>query len=73
MKHKALSIIRKFSEPELKKFTRYINSPYFNRSTTIVRLYSELIKYYPLFEDTGLTKKNIFFKISPQKSIMIQH
>src|SRR5688572_17688030 len=61
-----LEIFETFTRDELKIFRRFITSPYFNRSSKVVKLFDHLIKFYPNFEHPALTKENLHKKISPE-------
>lgn len=60
-----LEILETLTREELKLFRRFILSPYFNRSEKVVKLYDALIRYYPSFQNTGLTKENLHKRIAP--------
>jgi len=60
-----LEILESLTREELKLFRRFILSPYFNRSNKVVKLYDALIRYYPSFQNSGLTKENLHKKIDP--------
>ncbi|MFA5404229.1 MAG: hypothetical protein WC358_04790 [Ignavibacteria bacterium] len=62
--HLVIDILKSFSSEEIKQFRRFLSSPYFVRSETVVSLFNLLIKYYPNFNSKKLTKEylstNIF-------------
>lgn len=55
-----IKILKKFSRAEINEFEKFLNSPFYNNHSTIVKLYCELKKYYPDFEDISLSKENLF-------------
>lgn len=55
-----VKILRTFSPDEMNEFEKLLDSPFFNNHSTILRLYRELRKYYPLFTDKCLTKEHLF-------------
>jgi hypothetical protein len=60
-----LEILESLTRKELKSFRRFIISPYFNRSSKVVRLFDAIARYYPNFESLKLTKENLHERISP--------
>ncbi len=69
LKNKAISqynvikILKTFSVQEMKEFDKFINSPFYNNYSGVVKIYQELKKYYPDFSDNKITKETIFFSI----------
>jgi len=61
-----LDIFETFSRDEIKSFRRFILSPYFNRSSKVVKLFDQIIKYHPNYENSNLTKENLHKKVSPE-------
>jgi hypothetical protein len=55
-----VKILRTFSHEEMNEFEKMLDSPFFNNHSTLLRLYKELKKYYPLFTDKNLTKEHLF-------------
>ncbi len=55
-----VKILRSFSQEEINDFGKFLNSPFFNNHSTIVRLYQELKKYHPEFSDKSATKRHLF-------------
>lgn len=62
-----LEIMRTLDREELKRFETFLNSPYFNTRSHVVRLFSVIKKYAPAFDDKDLDKEEIWKKISPGK------
>lgn len=67
-KSKSISILKSFSVDEIKKFSFFLESPFFNTNKRVVKLFSELKKYYPEFTSKSIQKENIYKKIFPGKS-----
>ena len=67
IKHKAIELLKNFSCRDIKSFKRFLISPYFNRSKSVTRLYIQLIKYHPGFDDISFIKENIYSKLSKNK------
>lgn len=66
-KSKVIILLKSFSREELKKFNDFLKSPYFNTNETIVRLFSELKKYYPEFDAEKISKEKIYNKLFNRK------
>lgn len=62
-----IEIIKTFDKDELKRFDSFLNSPYFNTRSYTIKLFDELKKYAPQFEDAGLEKENLWIKLFPGK------
>jgi hypothetical protein len=60
-----IKLLKTFNPKEIKKFSEFITSPYFNKNMNVIKLFELLRKAYPDFEK--LTKENIFAKIFPEK------
>ena len=58
-----LEILRSFSKEEMKRFTRFVESPYFNTSEATAKLIAEIAKYHPEFESKNLSKEKLFEKV----------
>lgn len=57
-----IEILKTFSNQEMKEFTIFIQSPYFNTNQSVIKLYEEIRKYHPDFEQKNLNKKLLFEK-----------
>lgn len=64
---KILSLLGMFSEEEIKQFTLFISSPYFNKLKNICRLFDILKKYHPLYDSPHISNENIFRKLFPEE------
>jgi len=60
-----ITLLKTFSPKEIKNFSEFISSSYFNKNKNVIKLYEILKKAYPDFEK--LTKENSFSKIFPGK------
>ncbi|MBZ0203867.1 MAG: hypothetical protein K8I03_12685 [Ignavibacteria bacterium] len=58
-----LEILESLTRDELKSFRRFLLSPYFNRSEKVVKLYDNIIKFYPNFDNPKLSKEFLHKKI----------
>ncbi|HRI86200.1 MAG TPA: hypothetical protein PK536_12215, partial [Ignavibacteria bacterium] len=62
-----VEILRTFTRDELKKLELFINSPYFNRKSVVIKLFDILKNYYPEFTGSKLDRKEIWKKLYPDK------
>ena len=54
-----------FSEEEIKNFSFFISSPYFNRLKNICRLFNIIKKYHPSYDSPAISNVNIFRRLFP--------
>ncbi len=64
---KLLRILKSLRENELKQLDKFIASPFFNESKTIIQLFAYLRKQAPEWEDTKLEKEKVWKKLFPQE------
>lgn len=62
-----IKILKKFTLKEISEFDKFINSPFYNNHSTVIKLFRELKNYYPEFTDNILTKEFLFEVINPGK------
>ncbi len=62
---KFVKTLKTLSEEELRFFGQWLNSPWCNSNKNLISLFEKLKVYYPLFEDSKLTKEKLFNKILP--------
>lgn len=67
LNNRALNILSTLSKTELEEFSRFIISPYFNRSKDIVKIFKFLKPYHPAFKNSKVTSERIYKKIYPGK------
>jgi hypothetical protein len=58
-----LNILSKFTPNEIKEFSEFVSSPFFNKNENIVNLYNHIKKYYPDFKDKKLEKEYVYEKL----------
>lgn len=51
------------SKDSLKKFGKFVNSPYFNSNSKAAELFEAIREFYPGFENGGLSKRNLYERI----------
>lgn len=67
-KSKSTQLLRSFSHEEIRSFSLFLSSPYFNTNTRVTKLFSELKKHYPEFSSKGVAKEKLFNKLFPGKA-----
>lgn len=60
---KLIEILKTFDKAELKRFERFVRSDYFNTNERVSKLLKSLKKFYPLFNNPGLTNEYLFRQI----------
>ncbi len=55
----------KFSTKEVKEFGDFVNSPFFNKNQSVIRLFEYLRKLYPDFDEEKLDKEYAYENIFP--------
>jgi len=62
-----VEILRTFTREEMKSLELFINSPYFNRKSILIKLFEVLKNYYPEFTGSKLNRNEIWIKLYPDK------
>ena len=60
-----VEILSKFSQKEIREFSEYVKSPFFNKNQGIIKLNNYLRLKYPAFEKSETEKKIVFAEIFP--------
>jgi hypothetical protein len=63
LKHQLLEVLKTFSDHEKKRFGKFLNSAYFNKSPKINKLFFILKRYHPYYDNRGITKQAIYKKL----------
>ena len=58
--YKAINILKGLTKDELVRFEKFLLSPFFNNNKKLLLLYNYLKKFYPEFNSSSFTKKNIY-------------
>lgn len=66
-KHKLFRLLSALSNDELKKFSDFLHSPYFNKSQTLISLFDYIRNYYPDFSGRDFSKQGIFQHLKPDQ------
>lgn len=64
-KSKLIDILKTFTKKELKKFSLYVTSPFFNSKEEVIKLYELVKTHYPDFDHPSLNKSNVFEILYP--------
>ena len=64
---KLVSLLKKLSSTELRKFHEYLFSPFFNKNQKLKQLGEIVLNDAPSFESEDLDKRKVFEKIYPNK------
>jgi len=63
LKHQLLEILKTYTDHEKKRFGKFLNSAYFNKSPKINKLFFILKRYHPYYDNRGITKQAIYKKL----------
>lgn len=58
-----LELLAKFTPVEIKEFSEFVSSPFFNKNENVVKLFSYVKKYFPDFDGRKLEKEYVFSRI----------
>lgn len=64
-KSNLIKIISTFSSKEIKEFGEFVQSPFFNKNESTVKLYEYIRKEYPSFTGEKIDKQNVYKKLFP--------
>ncbi len=64
---KIFILLQSLSKKELKRLQDFLESPYFNKSALLVKLFGYLRKYHPEFQHPKLSKQSIHKFLQPDK------
>jgi len=62
-----IELLKTLNKDELKKLESFINSPYFNTSKPIIKLFEVIKKFAPDYTDKILEREKLFKKVYPDK------
>lgn len=66
-KSKLVRTLRILTEEEMKRLQLFLQSPFFNTNSNIVKMYSLLKRHHPVFNSPQLAKEKVFEKLFPGK------
>lgn len=64
---KLIQLLKVLSPLELKRFKKFLESPFHNSNNLLVQLYGLLKKYHPTYNNPQLTKEKLFAKLFDKK------
>lgn len=65
--HAFIKMLKSFSPLEIREFGEFIKVPYFNKRKAVEKLYKEIKRHYPVFEEKNFVLNEIFNKVFPGK------
>jgi hypothetical protein len=71
VEHPVVLLLKSFSEDDLKKFRRFLESPYFNTSKKVIDLFDLLCKFYPDFKSKLLNKETLYFRLHKDRKTYV--
>lgn len=72
LKPSLISLISALSLKEMREFSRFVGSPFFNGRKETAVYFNLIKKYYPKFEKKQFTPENLFAKMYPGKKFSTQ-
>lgn len=61
--HEIIILLKSLTKDELKKLSRFLSSPYFNTNDKVLKLYKDIVRFYPAFTGSKLSKESIYKRI----------
>lgn len=61
-----IEILSGFTHKEIKEFSEYVSSPFFNKNQSIIKLNNHLKLKYPLFDKNEIGKRKVFQELFPK-------
>lgn len=62
-KSKSVQLISTFSDDEVRRFSDFLRSPYFNKNTRVAALFDELKKDHPYYESKSVSREKLYGKL----------
>ena len=60
IKYSAIQIFRSFSDKELKLFAEFIQNPFHNKNSKVIKFFKYLVKFHPAYSSEHLSKESLF-------------
>ena len=57
-----IKTLRIFSKQDMKEFDLFVQSPFFNTNQSVIKLFEQIKKHYPEFDDKMPDKRSLFEK-----------
>ncbi|MBL7127905.1 MAG: hypothetical protein ISS16_02860 [Ignavibacteria bacterium] len=67
-KHSIFDLLITLTKKEKDRLSLFVRSPYFNQGRKLKKIFNEIIKHYPSFDSSDLTKENLGRTINPSGS-----
>ena len=64
-KSNLIQVLSVFHSEEIKEFSDYINSPFFNKNKGVIKIYNYLRKNYPSFDEKLIEKEYVWSSVFP--------
>jgi len=61
-------LLKGFTKKEILEFEKFVSSPFYNSHQTLIKLFREIRKFYPSFDDKMLTREYLFEKVNSEKT-----
>ena len=71
-RNSAIQLLRLLSEEELRRLSKFLRSPYFNNTPTLLTLFEQLRKWHPEYEERRIRPQIIWKKLHPGKAFSEQ-
>ncbi len=65
---KVIELLKSLDEKELDRFELFVSSPFLGNKPQVIKLFTILKKYYPVFTSTEYSKQNVFKQLCPGKA-----
>lgn len=65
---KLISLLQTFSKKELREFSDFVASPFFNKNEELIRFYTYLRKYAPHFPLKKIARRTVYAALYPDKA-----
>ena len=69
---KLIRILKGLTESEIRRFHKFVRSPYFSYNKDYLALFEYTRKYYPAFTSRKLEKEHVFYHLYPDRSFNAQ-
>lgn len=67
LKSNLIDAFKTFSAQEIKEFSEFVSSPFFNKNVNVIKLFEIIKKNYPDLDSEKLEKEKVFKKLFPGK------
>lgn len=67
-KSSLIEAIKTFTPKEMKEFSEFVSSPFFNKNVNVIKLFELIKKNYPELDPPKIEKEKMFAKIFPGKA-----